>query len=664
MIYFGELPRERLPFRPVCSVVPQGSWEEASPARLQTMFMNVLTHHEYPGQCFFPLSDVLSAESEEQALGERVRWTLAYYIALGLDPRKAVVYRQSDLPEVFELAFLISRISGASHGMDVALIAADIVGVKGSCLLDGGGRTEEVVMARELARRVYRQLGVPDMPLDTVRPTTSFQDAVSSDPAALSALRDRAARLFDRPQPLENLLRDGARTARFELVAALRTLKSRVGLATRGNDAEERAFLRRCADAAWLDFVAAQRRNGRAALPTDFRRFARSMYTEAKRFASGSTEESARSVADLVSCITYPFAREHADGYPTYYSYADIGVLDWYVRRGPAGILGQLQHALQGVRALLEGHRRFEAAPSPAYAATRIPVERLPARLEILDGLLRDVEILSHTIGVPPSPRLPHEAERTALKLHDLVAQPSLALQTFCPIPQTTYHDEVLFLSTVQISELLFWAMRQCSSATVTAESPRETEIFLYMAAWFAKLLYDTFLVLRTMPNDYFAEFRDYTGKASAVQSRSYQIFDILYRGLDARKLAHLAEYEHLRDLMGWGHSAMRSLSSMLATAPEGVQQAARDLDATLLQWRGLHLAFAKAYLPANIVGTGGTSGAEYLRRFLKNGLFGELANAVQELDVDAEAWDSLAGLGVSPPDRVQGSFPTLDWSE
>jgi hypothetical protein len=52
--------------------------------------------------------------------------------------------------------------------------------------------------------------------------------------------------------------------------------------------------------------------------------------------------------------------------------------------------------------------------------------------------------------------------------------------------------------------------------------------------------------------------------------------------------------------------------------------ETARELDSKLLTWRGLHVGFANLYLADIPVGTGGTSGAAYLKLFLRNTLFGE----------------------------------------
>jgi tryptophan 2,3-dioxygenase len=647
---YVDVPRERLPFRPVCGVIPGYPWDDEHFVSVQEAFTNVLMHNEHPGQCFFPICDMLAVTPESDEQDERVLWTLAAYVALGLDPRKAVVYRESDVPELFEMAFLISKLADVRTGPDVPLIAAGIVGVRATALLHGGRRPDIVEEARTVARAVYRRLDFPLTSLDWIRPHAAVEMNLQ-----LEDLHRRVPRLLERPQRLQNALRDGARSARVEVASVLRRLKSRMGLSTKGQDVEDRDFVQRYDRIDWVDLVAQQRRHGRSAVTGELRELARKMHKEASVFAARYSDASVRDVADLVSRIVYPFAREHADGVLTYYSYGDGAILDWYVQRGPAGILGQLGHSLAGARLLLEGQRTFEVRTleeGAPFGTAKVPVDRLPDRITILDALLADVTALCGAIAHPVvTTQVP-----ASLALDDVVRQAGLALQVFCPVPQTEFHDEVLFLCTVQVSELLFWAMRQSISAAVTADEPLEAEAFVRIANGCAGLLYKTFLVLRTMPKEFFADFRDYTGRASAVQSRGYQVFDILYRGADEKKLPHLAELDHLRDLVSWGHPALRSLAAFLRDAPDPVVAAARELDATLLQWRGLHLAFAKTYLPPGVVGTGGTSGAEYLRKFLRAGLFDELGRSLQELDIDADEWDTIGGLWISPPDRLAGS--------
>src|SRR3954468_20084143 len=47
-----------------------------------------------------------------QILADNVRDVALDYLALGLDPQKATFYRQSDVPEVTELAWILSTVTG------------------------------------------------------------------------------------------------------------------------------------------------------------------------------------------------------------------------------------------------------------------------------------------------------------------------------------------------------------------------------------------------------------------------------------------------------------------------------------------------------------------------------------------------------------------------
>src|SRR6516225_9689268 len=61
------------------------------------------------GQAFYFIADydALTTIQDAQALAEHSRDVALDYLALGLDPNKAVFYRQSDLPEVTELAWIL-----------------------------------------------------------------------------------------------------------------------------------------------------------------------------------------------------------------------------------------------------------------------------------------------------------------------------------------------------------------------------------------------------------------------------------------------------------------------------------------------------------------------------------------------------------------------------
>jgi tryptophanyl-tRNA synthetase len=54
----------------------------------------------------------LTSTHDRRALAEQVRGVAATYVALGLDTAKSVFFRQSDIPEVCELTWLLSTVTG------------------------------------------------------------------------------------------------------------------------------------------------------------------------------------------------------------------------------------------------------------------------------------------------------------------------------------------------------------------------------------------------------------------------------------------------------------------------------------------------------------------------------------------------------------------------
>ncbi|MCP4094056.1 MAG: tryptophan--tRNA ligase [Planctomycetes bacterium] len=69
---------------------------------------------EEPGEHFYFIADYHSLTTLRDAdrMRELVRETAITYLACGLDPDKAVLWRQSDVPEVTEIAWLLSTVTG------------------------------------------------------------------------------------------------------------------------------------------------------------------------------------------------------------------------------------------------------------------------------------------------------------------------------------------------------------------------------------------------------------------------------------------------------------------------------------------------------------------------------------------------------------------------
>src|SRR5437763_8291371 len=64
-------------------------------------------------ECFYFIADyhALTTIHDPESLRQNVRDVALGYLALGLDPDKATFFRQSDVPEVTELAWILATVS-------------------------------------------------------------------------------------------------------------------------------------------------------------------------------------------------------------------------------------------------------------------------------------------------------------------------------------------------------------------------------------------------------------------------------------------------------------------------------------------------------------------------------------------------------------------------
>jgi len=123
-----------------------------------------------------------SSKSARELLAENVRDVALDYLALGLDPAKATFYRQSDVPEVTELAWILSTVTGMgllerahSYKDKVAkgiassvglftypiLMAADILIVRSNVVPVGQDQVQHLEMTRQMAgyfNRAYTEV--------------------------------------------------------------------------------------------------------------------------------------------------------------------------------------------------------------------------------------------------------------------------------------------------------------------------------------------------------------------------------------------------------------------------------------------------------------------------------------------------------------------------
>jgi len=138
---------------------------------------------DQPGnECFFFVADLhaMTTIQDGRMLRSLALQVAADYLALGVDPARAVVYLQSDVPRVTELAWMLSTVTpmgllrrghsykekvargiAPSHGLFAypVLMAADILIVRGDRVPVGRDQRQHLEMTRDIAEAFNRAHG-------------------------------------------------------------------------------------------------------------------------------------------------------------------------------------------------------------------------------------------------------------------------------------------------------------------------------------------------------------------------------------------------------------------------------------------------------------------------------------------------------------------------
>jgi tryptophanyl-tRNA synthetase len=132
--------------------------------------------------CFYFIADyhALTTIHDPAVLGENVRDVALDYLALGLDPEKAIFFRQSDVPEVAELAWILSTVTNmglleravsykdkVEKGIEASvglffypvLMAADILIYRSHVVPVGKDQVQHIEMTADMADRFNRAYG-------------------------------------------------------------------------------------------------------------------------------------------------------------------------------------------------------------------------------------------------------------------------------------------------------------------------------------------------------------------------------------------------------------------------------------------------------------------------------------------------------------------------
>jgi tryptophanyl-tRNA synthetase len=145
------------------------------------------------GLCFFFIADyhALTTIQDPQTLRDNTRDVALDYLALGLNPEQTIFFRQSDIPEVTELAWILGTVTNMGlleravsykekieKGIDASvglftypvLMAADILIYRSNVVPVGKDQVQHIEMAQDIAGKFNRAFGeifpIPDYRLD------------------------------------------------------------------------------------------------------------------------------------------------------------------------------------------------------------------------------------------------------------------------------------------------------------------------------------------------------------------------------------------------------------------------------------------------------------------------------------------------------------------
>jgi tryptophanyl-tRNA synthetase len=180
--------------------------------------------------CLFCVVDshAITVEYEPKELSRRVLETALTYIACGLDPERATIFTQSDVPQHLELAWYLGSVTpmgdlgrmtqfkekSDEHRQNVnaglftypILMAADVLLYKAEVIPVGEDQVQHLELAREICRRFNSRFGdtFPEpKPVLSTTPRIMGLDGKSK----MSKTRGNAIELSDEPRVIEKKLK-------------------------------------------------------------------------------------------------------------------------------------------------------------------------------------------------------------------------------------------------------------------------------------------------------------------------------------------------------------------------------------------------------------------------------------------------------------------------
>ncbi len=177
------------------------------------------------GECFYFIADYhsMTTVADAELRRQLVRDVALDYLALGLDPTKAVLFRQSDVPEVTELAWMLSSVTNmgllerahsykdkidkgieASVGLFTypVLMAADILIYRSHLVPVGEDQVQHLEMTRDMAGKFNRAYG-DIFPLPEARLVKHGAKVPGTDGQKMSKSYNNTIEIFADGKPLK-----------------------------------------------------------------------------------------------------------------------------------------------------------------------------------------------------------------------------------------------------------------------------------------------------------------------------------------------------------------------------------------------------------------------------------------------------------------------------
>ncbi len=183
------------------------------------------------GNCFYFIANyhALTTLQEGAKLADYTRDVALDYLALGLDPAKAIFFRQSDVPEVTELAWILSTVVNmgllerahsfkdkTAKGLDASvglftypvLMAADILIYRSNLVPVGQDQVQHLEMTSDMAAKFNKAFGrdIFPEPLPLVPKTGTQAKVPGTDGQKMSKSYGNTIEIFAEGKPLEKTI--------------------------------------------------------------------------------------------------------------------------------------------------------------------------------------------------------------------------------------------------------------------------------------------------------------------------------------------------------------------------------------------------------------------------------------------------------------------------